>query len=177
MGEPGWNALLSRLDQARYRGSIVGPHGSGKTTLLEDLAHRLERRGWRVTLLRLDTDHRSLHRLANWTSAEIVLCDGAEQLSIADRLRLRWLARNAGGLIVTRHDQRWTPVLFQCRTTPPLLLDLITSLGATMSLSEAEELHERHAGDIRTALRELYDLRAFESSECGVSRLQLRAVE
>lgn len=155
--EAEWDAIVASFASRGFRGSIVGPHGSGKTTLLEDLGDRLARRGYPIHLIRLGTENRAPELTSQCTPGALVLCDGAEQLRLADRARLRWWARRARGLIVTCHDERWPPVLLRCSTTPILLRELVAALGVSLTHAEAEQLHRRHAGNVRDAMRELYD--------------------
>jgi hypothetical protein len=162
LDESGWALLLARLRGLRHRGAIVGPEGSGKTTLLEDLAARLESSGWRITLLRLTTEQPSLataewRRLGTLEGRDLVLVDGAEQLSRWPWLRLRFRARRAGGLVITTHAAGRMPTIWRCRTTPELLCELSSSLGVPLTELEAQDLFRRHRGNLRDALRELYD--------------------
>ena len=88
-----WEGLLERLAALHYRVAIVGPHGRGKTTLLEDLAPRLEARGFRIRSVMLHTGDRRLSReqreilFRGLTPADLLFVDGAEQLG-----RISWLA-------------------------------------------------------------------------------------
>jgi hypothetical protein len=166
-GRGGAVALLPRLRALGYRAAIVGPHGSGKTTLLEDLEHVLERRGFRITHVRLDTDNRRLP--PDWPlsarrldAADIVCLDGAEQLGAMAWMWFRWRARRACGLIVTTHRSGRLPTLVTC-VTDAVLLDRIMRRLAPSGLETAPpaaELFTRHRGNLRDALRELYDVYA-----------------
>jgi hypothetical protein len=178
-------ALLPRLEALGYRAAIVGPHGSGKTTLLEDLEHVLANRKFRLTHVRLDTENPRLPRdwrfrfrfrlpLRSRSSAErlrlgandIVCLDGAEQLGPIAWMWFRWQARRAGGLIVTTHRSGRLPTLVNC-TTNVTLLDRIISRLAPRRLATAPpaaELFTRHRGNLRNALRELYDVYAAEGN-------------
>jgi hypothetical protein len=162
-----WPQLMSRLAQLNYHAAIVGPHGSGKTTLLEDLEPRLIDCRFQLKRLRLDEDHRCFDRsflnafFANLSKRDLILFDGAEQMS---RLAWRWFlfrARAAGGLIVTSHLTGLLPTLFECRTTPALLaeiLDEVLEEDAQGIRAKAPELFRRHRGNLRDALRECYDI-------------------
>ena len=162
-----WTQLMSRLTELNYRAAIVGPHGSGKTTLLEDLERRLIDRRFQPKRLRLDEDHRFFDRsflnafLADLSQRDIILFDGAEQMS---RLARRWFlfrTRAARGLIVTSHRPGLLPTLIECRTTPALLgeiLDEVLDEDAPCVRAKAPELFRRHRGNLRDALRECYDL-------------------
>ena len=135
LDETEWARLLARLERLGNRGAIVGPHGSGKTTLLEDLAERLARRGER----------------------DIIMVDGADQLSRFEWIQLRLRARAARGLIITSHRDGMLPLLHRCETSPELLSDLVRSLGQPISAARAAELHASHRGNVRDAIWELYD--------------------
>jgi hypothetical protein len=152
-----WQELMAQLERLGRRGGIVGPRGSGKTTLLEDLAGRLEGRGWRIHLLRFNRDQRRPGFLARWGAGDFVLCDGAEQLSFLDWRRLALRAGRAGGLVITTHRPGRLAVLHRCETSPDLLHRLAASLGEPLSTGECGELHARHHGNLRAAFSELYD--------------------
>jgi energy-coupling factor transporter ATP-binding protein EcfA2 len=187
-GREGADSLLPRLEALRYRAAIVGPHGSGKTTLLEDLEGVLAERGFRIVHVRLDTDDPRLPR-EWWSSASvasvdspassassassssrldegvIVCLDGAEQLGPIAWLRFRWRARRAGGLIVTTHRPGRLATLIECTTSAGLLHRIIRRLAPDVvdgspSAPSAADLFARHRGNIREALRELYDVYA-----------------
>jgi hypothetical protein len=166
-------ALLPRLEALGYRAAIVGPHGSGKTTLLEDLEHVLARRGFRITHVRLDTenprlprDWRLSARLLRFDSSDIVCLDGAEQLGSIAWMWFRWRARHAGGLIVTTHRSGRLATLVNCTTNAALLDRIIKRLAPSglATTPPAAELFTRHRGNLRNALRELYDVYAAEGN-------------
>jgi len=173
LDERGWAELLRKWERQGRRGALVGPHGSGKTTLLEDLAVRLERDGWRLVWVRLSAEFSRLPErcdagfFAGLGAKDVVLLDGAEQLGLLRWGIFRWRARNAGGLVITTHRAGRLPVLRRCATTAALLRELVAALGEAVSAEEAARLHARHRGNVREALRELYD----RSSETSCSRL------
>ena len=161
------DTLVARLATLGYRAAIVGPHGAGKTTLLEDLGVALKDRGFRIVGLRLGTDDRRLpgdwpSRAAHLGPRDIVCLDGAEQLSAMQWLRFRWRARRAGGLIVTSHAPGRLPLLIACTTNPDLLERIVLRLSPAPAegAPSAAELFRRHRGNVREALRELYDFHA-----------------
>jgi energy-coupling factor transporter ATP-binding protein EcfA2 len=183
-------SLMPRLEALRYRAAIVGPHGSGKTTLLEDLEGALAERGFRIVHVRLDTDDprlppewRSPWRSAwrsRWRSRspahrldahDIVCLDGAEQLGPIAWRRFRWLVRRAGGLIITTHRSGRLATLIECTTSVGLLHRIIQRLSSDrpaasdtlVGAPSAAELFARHHGNVREALRELYDVHAAAS--------------
>jgi hypothetical protein len=160
-------ALLPQLTALGYRAAIVGPHGSGKTTLLEDLERVLQTRGFRITHVRLDTDDRRLPRewpalAASLGSRDIVCLDGAEQLGALRWTWFRWHARRARGLIITTHRRGRLATLIACTTSADLLGGIIRRLtpAAVPGEPSAAELFARHRGNVREALRELYDVYA-----------------
>jgi energy-coupling factor transporter ATP-binding protein EcfA2 len=161
------DSLIARLASLGYRAAIVGPHGAGKTTLLEDLERVLEARGFRITVVRLAADARCLpddwiSRAATLGPRDIVCLDGAEQLSTIAWFWFRWRARGAAGLIVTSHARGRLPVLIECTTNVDLLDRIVRRLSPATPAGapSAEELFRRHRGNLRDALRELYDFHA-----------------
>src|SRR5438876_137686 len=115
-----WDELLNRLAKLNYRAAIVGPEGRGKTTLMEDLGPRLGQRGFGVKTLRLTREFpkfvpfRLRDFFAAMTSNDIILFDGAEQLSRLAWWRFRRLARPAGGLVITSHRAGMLPTPVDC---------------------------------------------------------------
>jgi ABC-type phosphonate transport system ATPase subunit len=137
-GASGWKELLRRLEAQQMRGAIVGPEGSGKTTLLEDLGERILQSGRRVLLL-----------------------DGAEELSRREWRHVLRHASEADGLVVTAHREGFLPTLLHTRTTPAILDEAVVAASGRSCASfgvAADALWTRHGGNIRTALRELYDV-------------------
>src|SRR5688572_2719481 len=104
-----WEALLERLERLNYRGAIVGPEGRGKTTLLEDLGERLRDQGWGIHQLRLTRERPVFERrfLRNFLDGigtrDVVLFDGAEQMSRFAWWRFVRDTRRAKGLVITSH--------------------------------------------------------------------------
>jgi len=158
-----WEELLARLADLRFRAALVGPHGHGKTTLLEDLGERLGGHGFRV---RPATLHEGDRRLGPQRDSalfrdphprDLLLVDGAEQLDRLAWWDLRRRSRAAAGLIVTSHRPGLLPTLHECRTTPELFEAIARELGGEEALQAATGLFARHQGNLRDALRELYD--------------------
>lgn len=156
-----WDELLERLAALRFRAAIVGPHGHGKTTLLEDLGARLAGRGFRVRAVTLHEGNRRLaapqrrELFKDLAPSDLLLLDGAEQLGRLVWLEVRTRARSAGGLVITSHRPGLLPTLYECRTTPELLAGIVSELLGREVV--VEELFARHEGNVRGALRELYD--------------------
>jgi hypothetical protein len=174
-----WSVLLRRLEQLDYRAGIVGPHGAGKTTLLEDLEPMLVERGFTIKRLRLDEEHRAFDRgllnsfCSELNQRDVILFDGAEQLSRWAWLKFRRRTRAAGGLIITSHRVGRLPTLIECRTTPRVLGEIVDEIlnGEAHSIHDlVPELFRKHDGNLRLALRELYDF--FAATGTGVSSSQ-----
>ncbi|HSS75213.1 MAG TPA: hypothetical protein VLV54_00565 [Thermoanaerobaculia bacterium] len=162
----GWEDLIGRLAALRFRAALVGLHGRGKTTLLEELARRLAQRGFRIRTILLHegdrrlspTQRKTLFR--GLTIEDALLVDGAEQLSHLAWLEIRLRSRAAGGLVITSHRPGLLPTLHECHTSPGLLEEIVAELTGPDSagpLPSSEELFVRHGGNVRDALRELYD--------------------
>lgn len=159
-----WERLLARLGELNYCASIVGPHGSGKTTLLEQLAPRLEALDFKPRFFQLKAEsgmrekERLVHSLREVKKPEIIMLDGAEQLTTRQWLPVRSSAGQAAGLIVTVHRTSRLQVLLECETNVRLLEELVLELtGGALPHAEADSLYARHHGDLRAAMRELYD--------------------
>jgi len=157
-----WEGLLDRFAALSWRGAIVGPHGHGKTTLLEDLAPRLEARGFRVRTISLRQAHPRLDRedravLRSLGPQDVLFLDGAEQLGRLFWMELRLRTRRVGGLVITAHRPGLLPTLFECETSPELLTGIVAELLDGGEEPGVENLHARHRGNVRDALRELYD--------------------
>lgn len=166
LAEHDWSLLLDRLERLRYRAALVGPEGHGKTTLLEDLEERLVADG-RFDAARLCL-RRGAHRFSAWlarhrtslTPRTLIFVDGAEQMSGAAWNWFRWRTRPAAGIVITTHKPGRLPTAWTCETTPALFEDLVRELvGEEMEpwRDELPALFTRHAGNLRHALRELYD--------------------
>jgi hypothetical protein len=93
----------------------------------------------------------------------LICLDGADELSAAAWLLLRARSRRAGGLLITTHREGRLPTLVRCRTDANLLASLVSALtapvptGTLPELPPATALFTKHGGDIREALRDLYD--------------------
>jgi hypothetical protein len=161
-----WDELMARLASLRFRAALVGLHGSGKTTLLEDLGARLEERGFRLRRATLHAGDRRLSAaqrrdlLQDPSSSDVLLLDGAEQLGRFAWREVRARSRAAGGLLISSHLPGLLPTLHECWTSPELLEQILRELlGEAMGLPAAD-LFVRHAGNLRDALREMYDVYA-----------------
>ncbi len=161
--------ILARLYELNYRAAITGPEGSGKTTLLEDLRQVLERKGFRTRLVfvndtSLFDSPACRHLLSELTRDQIVLLDGADLIRRSDwSLLKRHTITHAYGLVITSHRRGLLPTLIECSTNPALLKDIVAELlpqNYTIPTEFLDTLYERHKGNLRACLRELYDLYA-----------------
>ena len=158
-----WGELLDRLQRLNYRAAIVGPEGRGKTTLMEDLEPHLRARGFAVKHLLLTRERPTFDRqwlrdfIAGVSRSDILLFDGAEQLNRLAWWRFRRLSRRAGGLVITSHRAGLLPTLVECQTDAALLAEIVRELQPGRPGEDAERLLARHQGNVRGALRELYD--------------------
>jgi hypothetical protein len=162
-----WNEILERLEDLGYRAAVAGPDGSGKTTLLEDLLPFLEEKGFRIRSTRLSLPRRALppekkrELLAEVGPRDIIVFDGADLVRRLDWWYLRRASRQAGGLLVTTHTRRLLPILVRCRTSFALFREIVGDIQEDRDPRpriDLREVYERHAGNIRDALRELYDI-------------------
>jgi len=160
--------LLKELRRLGFRGALVGANGTGKTTLLEQLEPELRALGFKIRLVRLYDKKRriSKHEMkrfsAELTEEDFILLDGAEQMSPLQWNWFRLRSKKAGGLLITAHSKGMLPTLKECTTSPELLEEIISELLGERALStdRSRELFQKHHGNIRQALRELYDVYA-----------------
>jgi hypothetical protein len=162
-----FDALLARIREMNYRAAIIGPDGSGKTTLLEDLRRAFIEQGLKARMVFVnDTcplDAPACRRLlAELTREEIVLLDGADLIPrFCWSLTKRHTIRHAFGLVITSHRAGLLPTLLECSTTPALLDEITHELlppGHSIPPDQLASLYECHQGNLRSCLRELYDL-------------------
>jgi len=160
--------FLLRLENHGYRGAIVGPEGSGKTTLLEDLQAPLRKRGKSICWFRLTLEFprfsaEEQRRIQHgFQRDEIILLDGAETLGWLPFQWFRFQTRKAGGLIITAHKPGYLATLLKTRTSAPLLGSIMSDLDPQAPADLAEGLFLKYRGNLREALREMYDLRAVQ---------------
>lgn len=154
--------LVVQLEQHGWWGQIIGPHGTGKSTLLATLLPELRARRDVVTV-ELHTDRRRFLELS-WESGEkLLVVDGYEQLGWWTRHRIQKRCRQCGwGLLVTAHSDLGLPTLYCTSVTPKLARTLIKQLlsDGDPELFANVDLRvtlERHHGNLREVLFELYD--------------------
>jgi Ni2+-binding GTPase involved in maturation of urease and hydrogenase len=157
----GWtfDQLMDRLKKLNYRGAIVGPEGSGKTTLLEDLEPHLAKRNLAAKYLRLNREHRSIDGsfFESISASDVICFDGCEQLSDRAWCEFQKRTQHACGLIVTTHSPGRLATLVECSTTSSLLGRIIERLVGPNHPVHVESLFRKHGGNLRDALRDLYD--------------------
>ena len=157
--------LLRRVRTSGGRGAIIGPMGTGKSTLLRELAAALAQEGRNVVRLQmtretpcLSPDDRLL--LRRLTMNHTVCIDGADLLPRRVWWFTRHACRRASFLLVTSHARPMLPVLYRTNPTPALLLELTRELLAgapPLTEPEGRDLFNTSQGNIREALRALYD--------------------
>lgn len=153
--------VLARLQQLGCRAAIVGPEGSGKTTLLEDLQESLTAGGRQIHWFRLTREFPRLRRIQQgFTQNDILLFDGAEILGWSRFQWFRWQTRQAGGLIITTHQPGYLPTLLRTETSPGLLEEILAALDPQAASADIPSLFHRNRGNLREALREMYEIRA-----------------
>lgn len=162
-----WEELLGRFEGLNRRAALVGAKGSGKTTLLEDLVPRLRDRGFRVKELRLTEESPRFEPafldglFGTLGAGDLLLLDGAEQMGRREWRRFENRSRAGAGLIVTSHRPGLLPTLLTCTTSPELLEELAAELldgRAAPWKPLLDDLYRRHRGNLREAIRSLYDV-------------------
>ncbi len=156
--------LVSRLHQNRGWGQIVGPHGSGKSTLLAALVPELEVASYHIQAVALRDGQRRLpgHFPDFSLAKSVVIVDGYEQLGRLARWRLKKACRRHDhGLLVTSHAPVGLPTLLETRVTVAVAKSIVERLltDRDFSVDDAEiaNLLEKHGGNLRDVLFDLYD--------------------
>jgi hypothetical protein len=172
--------VVDRLEENDWWGQIVGPHGSGKSTLISTLEPALEQHGRDVIHLRMHENERQLPaKLFSsnvWRPATQLVVDGYEQLSRVNRWRIkRHCRRQNCGLLVTTHVDVGLPTIYTTEPTVQIAEQLVAQLlelhGNSELVGEGPYASERirplldkHRGNLRELLFELYDLYESERS-------------
>ena len=171
--------LYDHFVQFDYWAQIVGGHGTGKTTFLAHFIALLNKNGHPVGQIALHDGQRKLpqefweqqksmaadFKRSASKKPSITIIDGYEQLSLLQKSWLQWFAfNNKLGLLVTTHTKkRHFPVLFQTKTNFDILLLIVEHLFREQNdLTPPDRvlclsLFERHRGNLRDVLFELYD--------------------
>ncbi len=164
LAEHDWQWQLNKLRSLKYRASILGHQGSGKTTLLYALAELLNRRSianHHVSLPPQTTHHGALvqHAITRSENGAILLVDGIERLSFMSRWQLFRQTRRGAGLVVTAHRSCSLPTWIHCKTSPELMVSILEDLGLGDHRIRIAALRafENSSGNVRNALRDLYD--------------------
>lgn len=159
--------MMARLNELSCRCAIVGPHGSGKTTLLEEIGGLLAVSGCFVKRLALTLESPAFpagylrYFYEGLAARDIILLDGADLMAHRDWFRFRRNTALCAGLVITSHRPGLLPTLLECRTTLGLLEDIVRELVEDDAASlPLQHLFEKHLGNIRDVLRELYELYA-----------------
>lgn len=153
--------IEAQLSGLNYRAAILGPHGHGKSTLMRHLVGRPLPTNIRSSItiqVAADGTNTAAVRVALTQPADVLLwIDGYDLLSA----RLRWALRRRPYVVVTSHRKTALPTLI-CRETSPMLLgQLIDRLSPAVRFmideTQLNDLNAEHHGNVRDALRELYD--------------------
>jgi energy-coupling factor transporter ATP-binding protein EcfA2 len=159
-------SLLTRWEHMGHRAAIVGPCGYGKSTLLDSLRVLLHEKGYTTTRIRLSRGewrftrehHDQIHSAIQ--NQRILLLDGVEQLTWPYWTWLKMFGwPKSVRLLITSHVKGRLPTLIETKTSPALLGCLIDKLlpSSEMTDSEIVKLFNKHHGNVRMALLELYD--------------------
>jgi len=157
----------TRLARSLTTGCVVaieGPHGHGKSTLLAALLVAAESSGRTTTVIRVRSARetwRPVVASVTMTRGSCLGCDGWERClpGTATLVRLIAALRHIS-VVVTAHGPAGLPVLAHCDTSPRLLAGLVSRLpehGGLIDATDIEDAFERHAGNLREALYDLYD--------------------
>jgi hypothetical protein len=168
--EPGktLEQLVDVLEANAWHGQITGNHGTGKSTLLAALTPAIEGRGRAVRSITLPAGQRHLPRnffrwLRRPARLGVAAVDSIEQLHPWNRLLLKRFCRTHGaGLVVASHRRAGLPRLYETAVDEERAWSVVQRLQSGFSPRiEIEDLRlrlDRHEGNLREALFDLYDL-------------------
>lgn len=178
--------IIKRLFELQTRCAIVGPHGVGKTTLLRQLEQELKQLSKPTRWFEFHaSDSSSPQRISDFREGEVTFIDGFEQLSIWRRWQLiRQAKAKQAGLVVTTHRKSRLRTLVDFSPTYESLEQVLIAIEhqllageanqfemsqgwnlasryrsyrSSLSLQAKRSLFQRHRGNIREILFELYD--------------------
>lgn len=157
--------VIAKLRRKGYRGALVGPHGTGKTTLLREVGDRLIGDGLSPMPLFMNSEDRG--RLPrHWRSAvrmaghgDALLLDGYDLLPRWARVWVLHASRGASAVVVTSHRRSVLKTVAKTASSPAMLRRLVAELTDEYAAGsvDCEALWQQHHGNLRDALRELYD--------------------
>jgi hypothetical protein len=162
-----WPEVMNRLEELDFRAAIVGNHGSGKSKLLNEFEPRLIEKGFVIQRLFLNQEKRKFppgflsEFFSELTSNTIILFDGAEQLSNIAWNRFKKKALKAKGLIITCHEPGMLPALVETSSSIEVFRKILMQIAPDEVPgleSKLEPLFNKHSGNLRDAIRELYDI-------------------
>jgi len=160
--------IVERLDELGRRAALIGRHGNGKTTFLDGLERHLVDTGHKVERVFVNSANPRVP-LSFWSTDlndKYVLLDGKERLSFVAWSRFKRACRAARGVVIVEHNRGAWPVLYECSTSIALFEELVDELVQTTDRGMVEEkltksslssLFDKHGGNVRDCLRELYD--------------------
>lgn len=160
-------SLVTKLQENRWRGEIVGPHGSGKSTLLHALFPALEAAGREVCRYVAKPKAKQLPMSATdwsaWHESTLVVIEGYELFNRRHQKLLDRACRNSGaGLLITCHKPQGLPPLFHTAVTVELAIAIVTHLLPPdcdfISATDVQDSFSRHGQNLRELLFEMYDL-------------------
>ncbi|MCK5000542.1 MAG: hypothetical protein KAS23_13450 [Anaerohalosphaera sp.] len=160
--------LYENFCRMDYKAAIVGQHGRGKSTLLRQIAQRLNSDSVPARLIFINdtvpfTSSMQKSFIRDIHPDSVVLVDGIDQLGWFRRHRLlRCLSKKCRGILVVSHGRSKLPTLTECTSSPELLTQLVKTLLSHQSLpmidnAMIKDIFQRHNGNIRNCLSELYD--------------------
>ena len=164
--------ILDRGEASFWRGQILGPHGSGKTTLVRHLQPLLKDKfdSIKHLIIRGRSSVQLCHEPSGVISAvksttakhwsrQLIVIDGVERLSwLQRRLLISHCQRRGNGLIVTTHRRlAWLPVLYRTNFDEQQFNRILNHLGVDRRDHRYQQLADRHGGNCRDMLFELYD--------------------
>lgn len=163
--------LYERFCILDYKAAIVGDHGRGKSTLLRAVGQLLNDDSVPTTLVFINDTvpfprNRQKSLVKNLNAETVVLIDGIDLLSKLRRRRfLRYLSKRCKGVLAVSHSRPGLPILTECISSSELLKRIVKTLLDDHGLSMIENamienVFQRHKGNIRDCLSELYDIYA-----------------